>query len=34
MGSPETEDWRSEDETAHSVTISDFYMGQVRICLR
>ncbi|MDE6568939.1 MAG: formylglycine-generating enzyme family protein, partial [Lachnospiraceae bacterium] len=27
MGSPDTEDWRSEDETAHSVTVSDFYMG-------
>ena len=27
MGSPETEDWRSEDETAHPVTVSDFYMG-------
>lgn len=27
MGSPDTEDWRSEDETAHAVTVSDFYMG-------
>ncbi len=27
MGSPDTEDWRSEDETQHSVTVSDFYMG-------
>lgn len=27
MGSPETEDWRSDDETAHPVTVSDFYMG-------
>lgn len=27
MGSPETEDWRSEDETVHTVTVSDFYMG-------
>ncbi len=27
MGSPDTEAWRSEDETQHSVTVSDFYMG-------
>lgn len=27
MGSPETEDWRSSDETLHSVTVSSFYMG-------
>lgn len=27
MGSPDTEKWRSDDETAHSVTVSDFYMG-------
>lgn len=27
MGSPETEAWRSDDETAHPVTVSDFYMG-------
>lgn len=27
MGSPETEAWRSNDETAHPVTVSDFYMG-------
>ena len=26
MGSPETEDWRSDDETVHAVTVSDFYM--------
>lgn len=27
MGSPETENWRSEDETQHTVTVSDFYMS-------
>lgn len=27
MGSPESEDWRSTDETQHSVTVSDFYMS-------
>lgn len=27
MGSPDTEGWRSEDETRHTVTVSDFYMG-------
>lgn len=27
MGSPEDEAWRSEDETQHTVTVSDFYMG-------
>ena len=27
MGSPETEAWRSEDETQHPVTVSDFYIG-------
>lgn len=27
MGSPETEAWRSADETLHSVTLSDFYMS-------
>lgn len=27
MGSPDTEAWRSEDETVHPVTVSDFYMG-------
>lgn len=26
MGSPDTENWRSDDETQHSVTVSDFYM--------
>lgn len=27
MGSLETEAWRSNDETAHRVMVSDFYMG-------
>ncbi len=31
MGSLESEPWRSEDETAHAVTLSDFYIGQYEI---
>lgn len=27
MGSPEDEAWRSQDETQHTVTVSDFYMS-------
>ncbi len=27
MGSPASEAWRSEDETQHNVTVSDFYMS-------
>ena len=27
MGSPDTEAWRSEDETQHTVTVSDFYIS-------
>lgn len=27
MGSPDTEAWRSDDETQHTVTVSDFYMS-------
>lgn len=27
MGSPASEAWRSDDETQHSVTVSDFYMS-------
>lgn len=27
MGSPKTEGWRSEDETQHTVAVSDFYMS-------
>ena len=28
MGSPETEAWRSADETQHTVTVSGFYMSK------
>lgn len=31
MGSPETEAWRSADETQHSVAISDFYMSKYEL---
>lgn len=31
MGSPETEDWRSNDETQHRVTISSFYMSKYEV---
>lgn len=31
MGSPETESWRSEDETQHTVTVSDFYISQYEL---
>lgn len=31
MGSPDTENWRSDDETAHSVTVSDFYMDTCEV---
>ena len=31
MGSPETEAWRSVDETQHSVTVSDFYMSKYEL---
>lgn len=31
MGSPETENWRSEDEAQHTVTVSDFYMSQYEV---
>ena len=27
MGSPDSEPWRGDDETEHSVTVSDFYMS-------
>lgn len=27
MGSPDTEAWRSDDETQHTVTVSNFYMS-------
>jgi len=31
MGSPETESWRSEDETQHTVTVSDFYISPYEV---
>lgn len=31
MGSPETEAWRSADETQHAVTVSDFYMSRYEL---
>lgn len=31
MGSPDSESWRSEDEAQHTVTVSDFYMGQYEV---
>ena len=31
MGSPESEAWRSADETQHTVTVSDFYMSKYEL---
>ncbi len=31
MGSPEDEPWRSEDETQHTVTVSDFYISPFEV---
>ncbi|MDE6259378.1 MAG: SUMF1/EgtB/PvdO family nonheme iron enzyme [Oscillospiraceae bacterium] len=31
MGSPDSEAWRSEDETAHTVTVSDFYISKFEL---
>ncbi len=31
MGSPESEAWRVEDETAHTVTVSDFYISRYEV---
>lgn len=31
MGSPQSEAWRSADETQHSVTVSDFYMSKYEL---
>lgn len=31
MGSPESEDWRSNDETQHSVTLTSFYMAKFEV---
>ena len=31
MGSPEEEAWRSDDETQHTVTVSDFYLSRYEL---
>lgn len=31
MGSPDTENWRSDDEAQHTVTVSDFYMSPYEV---
>lgn len=31
MGSPETENWRSEDEVQHEVTVNDFYINEFEV---
>lgn len=31
MGSPDSEAWRSDDETQHTVTVSDFYMSAFEV---
>ncbi len=31
MGSPDSEAWRSDDETQHTVTVSNFYMSQYEV---
>lgn len=31
MGSPESEAWRVEDETAHTVTVSDYYISKLEV---
>lgn len=31
MGSPDTENWRGDDETQHPVTVSDFYMAPFEV---
>ena len=31
MGSPDTEAWRSTDETQHTVTVSDFYISAYEV---
>lgn len=31
MGSPDSEAWRSADETQHTVTVSDFYMSKYEL---
>ena len=34
MGSPESEAWRVKDETQHSVTVDDFYIGSCEVTQR
>ena len=31
MGSPESEDWRSNDESQHTVTVASFYMSKYEV---
>lgn len=31
MGSPDTKNWRSDDEAQHTVTVSDFYMSPYEV---
>ena len=31
MGSPESEDWRSNDEVQHRVTVAPFYMAKYEV---
>lgn len=31
MGSPENEDWRSNDEVHHRVTVASFYMSKYEV---
>ena len=31
MGSPESEAWRVEDESAHTVTLSDYYISKFEV---
>lgn len=31
MGSPESEAWRVEDETAHTVTVSGYYISKFEV---
>ena len=31
MGSPAAEDWRSNDESQHSVTLASFYMAKYEV---
>ena len=31
MGSPESEDWRSNDEVHHRVTVASFYMSKYEV---